>query len=161
MAYAQMISSASFSIKPGQSVEKVFQVNGSSNLLSLNINTDSVVSQLALLISEVSNSNMTPRREPLVNTSFMSEFAFSFTPKVGNLYKLEVTNNDANIVNVDVEILYLVPVSDKLDDKISENVKIIIFLIVIFGSIILTSISVKFGIMGKYNHGIKLRKRQI
>lgn len=161
VANAQLISSASFFIKPGQSVEKVFQVDGLSNPLSLNVNADSDVSQLALLISEVSNSNKTHGRESLVNTSFRSEFAFSFTPKVGNLYKLVVTNNDAKIVKADVEILYLVPVGDKLDGEMSQNIKIIIFLIVIFGSIILTALSVKFGIMGKYNQGIKLRKRQI
>jgi hypothetical protein len=159
VANAEMISSSSFSIKPGQSVEKVFQVDGSSYPLSLNINTNSVLSQLALFISEVSNSNMTHGIEPLANTSFRSEFAFSFTPKVNNQYKLQVTNHGANIVKVDVEILYLVPVGDKLNGEMSENTKIIIFLTVIFGSIILTAISVKFGFMGKYMRSIKLRKR--
>jgi hypothetical protein len=161
VANAQMISYASFSIMPGQSVEKIFQVEDSRDPLSLIVNADSDMSQLALLISEVSNSSKTHTREPLVNTSFRSEFAFSFTPKVGSLYKLVVTNYDANIVMADIEILYLVPVGDKLDGEISQNIKIIIFFIVIFGSIILTATLVKFGIMGKNKHGVKLRKRQI
>jgi hypothetical protein len=103
---------------------------------------------------------MTHSREPLVNTSFRSEFAFRFTPKVDNLYKLVITNFDAKTVKANIEILYLVPVAEKLDGDINQNIKTMVFFIVIFSSIILRATLVKYGIMGKYKHDVKLRNPQ-
>lgn len=156
MANAQIISLTSISIMPGHSLEKIFRAEKSSNPLSLAVHTDSDSTQLGILLTQFGNGTAY-KSEPVVNTSFMNEFAFNFTPKADSLYKLKITNYGVQLLNADIKILYLVALGDKVEDT-EVNTRIIRFLVVMIFPIILTATIMKYGIWTASTR-LKLRRQ--
>lgn len=116
-------SFSTYTISPGQSIRKSFSIT-EPKAISVTVNTNSDRAQLGMFLTQFSN-------KPLLNISFTGQFELDFSPGVGT-YIAVITNQDSESIEAELEVSYLVLISEKTSSN-SQFITTIGILMIVLG----------------------------
>ena len=114
-------SFSTYTISPGQSIRKSFSI-AEPKAISVTVTTNSDRAQLGMFLTHFAN-------KPLLNISFTGQFELDFSPNVGN-YDAVITNQGSESIEAELDVSYLVLISEKTASSNTQFIKTIGTLII-------------------------------
>jgi len=118
-------SFSTYSISPGQYIRKSFAIP-EPKAISLTVTTNSDRAQLGIFLAHFAS-------KPLLNISFTGQFELDFSPNVGT-YEAVITNQGLESIDAELDVSYLVLISEKTASSNTQFIKTIGSLIIVLGS---------------------------